>query len=137
MHEFGVAAESGTATFYLPNDVSHVSGSLQKAGHLGAASIEVRLAGIRDVFDIVGAQRIDLLKLDIEGAEYGLLGSEAFRSCAARIDRLCVEFHHRWPEFGSRATLDAVATLGRLGFGCAWRSMSTNEEFLFVRRAAP
>jgi FkbM family methyltransferase len=135
LHEYGVAAEPGTATFYLPNDSRHVSGSLQPARHLGATRIEVRLAGMRDVFDLVGAPRIDLLKIDIEGAEYGLLDSDAFRDSASRIDRLCVEFHHRWPEFGSRATLDAVAGLGRLGFRCAWRSKSTNEEFLFVRPA--
>ena len=135
LHQFGVSAESGQATFYLPNDETFVSGSLHKAGHLGARSLAVPLTGIREVFDIVGATRISLLKLDIEGSEYDLIGSDAFQECAGRIDLLCIEFHHRWPEFGVRATLAAVSTLRGLGFGCAWRSRSTNEEFLFVRRS--
>lgn len=134
LHELGVSAESGRAAFYLPNNTGFVSGSLHRAGHLGENRIEVALTGIRDVFGIVGSDRIHLLKLDIEGSEYDLLGSAAFRQCAERIDLLCVEFHHRWQEFGSDATLSAVATLKSLGYGCAWRSRSTNEEFLFVNR---
>lgn len=135
LHELGVSAQSGQATFYLPNNASFVSGSLHKAGHLGARSLQVPLAGIREVFDIVGAERIGLLKLDIEGSEYELIASDAFRDCAGRIGLLCIEFHHRWPEFGVRSTLSAVAALRAMGFRCAWRSRSTNEEFLFVNRA--
>jgi FkbM family methyltransferase len=132
LHELGVSAESGRATFYLPNDNDFVSGSLHRAEHLGERRIDVPLTGIRDIFGIVGTDRIDLLKLDIEGSEYALIGSEAFRQCAERIELLCVEFHHRWQEFGCDATLSAVATLKSLGYLCAWRSRSTNEEFLFV-----
>lgn len=137
LHEYGLGPTRGLATFYLPNNEEFVSGSLHQAGHLGASSIEVRLVGIRDVFDIVGANHIDLLKLDIEGSEYELLGAPSFRECASRIDMLCVEFHHRWPEFGCDATLGAVSALRSMGFRCAWRSRSSNEEFLFVRGDGP
>jgi FkbM family methyltransferase len=134
LHEFGVSAEAGRATFYLPNNTDFVSGSLHRAGHLGESRIDVPLTGIRDVFGIVGSDRINLLKLDIEGSEYDLISSAAFLQCAERIDLLCVEFHHRWQEFGCDATLSAVATLKSLGYRCAWRSRTTNEEFLFVNR---
>lgn len=132
LHELGVSAESGRATFYLPNNTDFVSGSLQRAGHLGESRIEVPLIGIRDIFGITGSERINLLKLDIEGSEYDLIDSAAFGQCAERIELLCVEFHHRWQEFGCDATLNAVATLKSLGYRCAWRSRTTNEEFLFV-----
>jgi FkbM family methyltransferase len=136
LHRYGVSANGGPATFFLPNNEEFVSGSLLRAGHVGARSIDVVLVGIDEVFDIVGASRIDLLKIDIEGAEYGLIGSEAFRRCAPRIDMLCVEFHHRWPEFGPDSTRRAVEELRATGFRCAWRSPYTNEEFLFLNRAA-
>lgn len=136
LHKYGVSAASRNATFYLPNNEHHVSGSLHHAGHLGTRSIDVDLVGIQEVFDIIGAPRIDLLKIDIEGAEYELIGSEAFRHCAPRIGMLCVEFHHRWREFGAERTLQAVAELKQAGFSCAWRSPYTNEEFLFLNRTA-
>jgi FkbM family methyltransferase len=133
VHEFGVAGASGRATFYLPNNPANVSGSLVKETHLGATAITVDLLSLAHVLERIAAARIDLLKLDIEGAEYELLASPDFAQCADRVELLCIEFHHRWPSYGPKATLDAVATLQRLGFRCAWRSGTTNEDFLFVK----
>ena len=133
LHEVGVAAQRGAAEFYLPNEKAHVSGSLAKADHVGATKIKVQLVSLGDVFELIGCERIDLLKLDIEGAEYPLLAGDDFRRWAPKIDSVCIEFHHRWQIFGQRSTTDAVATLNDLGFRCAWRSSLTNEEFLFVR----
>jgi len=135
LHEVGVAAQRGAAEFYLPNEKAHVSGSLARADHVGATKIQVQLVSLGDVFELIGCERIDLLKLDIEGAEYPLLASDDFRRWAPKINALCIEFHHRWQIFGQRSTADAVATLNDLGFRCAWRSSLTNEEFLFVRAA--
>lgn len=132
LHEFGVADKRGPAQFYLPNDDSHVSGSLVMESHVGQTRINVELLTMSDVFRVVGSSRIAILKLDIEGAEYDLIDSADFRDCASGIDMICVEFHHRWNGLGRKRTLDAVATLERLGFACAWQSRTTNEEFLFV-----
>ncbi len=132
LHEYGVAAQRGTATFYLPINEAHVSGSLIKESHVGNEQIQVQLICVSDIFEMVGAERISLLKLDIEGAEYDLLASPDFASCASRIDVICIEFHHRWKNYGPGATLAAVATLNSLGFRCAWRAAATNEEFLFL-----
>lgn len=136
LHEYGVAAQSGPAVFYLPNKEGHVSGSLVMGTHVGQTRIEVQLVTVADMFRMIGCSRITLLKLDIEGAEYELIASESFREYASRIDMICIEFHHRWNATGRKRTLDAVATLAALGFACAWRSRSTNEEFLFVNKQA-
>jgi FkbM family methyltransferase len=135
LHEVGVAAAHGRARFFLPNQAAHVSGSLTRAEHVGQREIEVDLIDMDQVFERVGRDCIDLLKIDIEGAEYPLLASESFRRRAARIGMICIEFHHRWSEFGRGATEDAVCKLEALGFRCAWASGTTNEEFLFVRAA--
>jgi FkbM family methyltransferase len=133
LHPVGVAAERGSATFYLPNNEEHVSGSLVSAEHLGLRSIKVELVTLGDVFERIGRPFIDLLKIDIEGAEYSLLASEDFALHSKDIGMLCVEFHHRWENYGSIATLNAVKRLSDLGFECAWRSPTSNEEYLFVR----
>ncbi len=135
LHEFGLAAQSGVADFYLPNDNTHVSGSLAKAEHVGSTKIQIQLVSLGDLFDRIGHDHIDLLKIDIEGAEYALLADTDFRNWARKISAICIEFHHRWQVFGPGSTAAAVATLNDLGFKCAWRSSLTNEEFLFVRTA--
>ena len=135
LHEVAVAAQRGSAEFYLPNEEAHVSGSLAQAGHVGARKIQVELISLADLFERIGTDQIDLLKLDIEGAEYPLIDCADFRRLAPRIGSLCIEFHHRWEIFGSRATRSAVQTLESLGLHCAWRSRTTNKEFLFVRDA--
>lgn len=132
MHPVGVAAKRGPADFYLPNEEAHVSGSLALAEHVGLKKLRVELISLGDVFEQVGCQRIDLLKLDIEGAEYDLLASDDFGRLASRIGIICVEFHHRWEIFGPGSTANAVKTLNKHGFRCAWRSPVSNEEFLFV-----
>lgn len=133
LHEFGIGVRTGTAKFFLPANEQHVSGSLIPENHLSRREIEVQLLSIGDIFRRLQCDRIDLLKLDVEGAEFEVIASPEFAAYAPRIGMLCVEFHHRWPSFGKRATDAAVATLQRLGFGCGWRATSTNEEFLFIR----
>ncbi len=134
VHPLAVAATAGTAHFHLPDNVAHVSGSLVQDAHNAQSSIQVRVVSIRDVFDIVGAGTIDLLKVDIEGSEFELISSEEFAGVAGRIKAFCVEFHHRWSRFGPESTRVAAARLGVLGFDCAWANAETNEEFLFVNR---
>lgn len=134
LHKFGVASRSGRASFYLPNNELHVSGSLTRSSHTGLHQIEVDLVMLDDVAALVGSERIDLLKLDIEGAEYELLMDESFARHATRIGILCIEFHHRWPSFGAQATEQVVKRLNELGFLCIWANGATNEEFTFVRR---
>lgn len=130
----GLGGRAGRSTFFLPTNVAHVSGSLTPELHLGGGRLEVDVVTIADVFAMVGCDHLDLLKLDIEGAEYDVIQSPTFRDRAGSISQLCVEFHHRWMNRGRRATEEAVATLDACGFVCVWSSRSTNEEFTFVRR---
>jgi FkbM family methyltransferase len=132
LHTIGVAGSNRTATFFLPNNPSHVSGSITKSDHVGDNRIEVRLIDLDEVFGIIGKDRIDLLKIDIEGAEYELLSSASFKNSAVKIHVICVEFHHRWNEFGPKATLGAVATMRLMGFECVWYARESNEEFTFI-----
>ena len=134
LHKLGVAGTSRSASFYLPNDSEHVSGSIIKAHHVGVSEIAVQLIDVDVLFELLGETTVDCLKLDIEGAEYELINSEPFRRHASSILILCIEFHHRWSEFGPTATMDAVALLRELGFDCVWRNQSSNEEFTFLNR---
>jgi len=135
LHRFGVADKSARATFYLPNNASNVSGSLARADHTGRNQIDVQLITLDEVRQRVGG-RIDVLKLDIEGAEYDLLQDDRFARHAPQIKIVCIEFHHRWPNFGRAVTERAVARLNALGFTCCWARTSSNEEFTFINSNA-
>jgi FkbM family methyltransferase len=133
LHEFGLSDRTHNAEFHLPSNEAHVSGSLISAEHLKGETLQVKLIDVAEMFRVLDTDRIDILKIDIEGSEYDVIGSEAFASHADRIGAVCLEFHHRWPEIGPQRTLDAVKTLNAHGFKCAWASKATNEEFTFVR----
>jgi FkbM family methyltransferase len=132
LHEYGLGTESREGTFYLPNNDEHVSGSLVQAAHNGRRSVQVRLVSLQDVFSLIDSQRIDLLKLDVEGTEYSLLADTQFAEQLAQVGILCIEFHHRWANFGRHATERAVRRLNEIGLSCVWVEGATNEEFTFV-----
>ena len=133
LHSYGMAKCSGSATFYLPNNTEHVSGSLVSAKHVGKQTIEVQILSLLDTMKLLEVDHIDLLKIDIEGTEYEIFQDSSFHNLAAKIGIICVEFHHRWPEFTRRATEDAVNKLSKYGYQCVWVNRQTNEEFTFIR----
>jgi FkbM family methyltransferase len=133
LHKCGLGGTSRTERFFLPNQASNVSGSIAQAEHLGAQEISVELLALGDLLKQIKAESISLLKIDIEGAEYEFIDSTEFEQLSSRIDVLCIEFHHRWPQFGASATRRAVKTLESAGFSCIWRATASNEEFTFVR----
>jgi FkbM family methyltransferase len=93
LHPVALAGTTGWTTFYEAPE--KISGSLFE-GHVnagGAHTYTVRSLSFGDLLASIGAPRIDLLKLDIEGAEYDVLagiGDETLQS----IGQIIVEFHH-------------------------------------------
>ena len=75
---------------------------------------------------------VDVLKLDIEGAEYEVLTQAARAGWLEPVSQLLVEFHHFLPGLHPRQTRDAIRMLQELGFEVAWVGR-TNHEYLFVR----
>ena len=134
LFELGVSASGGDGVLYLPNDPAHVSGSLYASQHLGRDKIQVKLIEIARVPETIGTTKIDLLKMDVEGAEFEVIDAPGFADTVANTGQICVEFHHRWERFGKDKTERAVRRLGELGFEIAWVS-SSNEEVLFVRKS--
>jgi hypothetical protein len=58
------------------------------------AVAECQVRRLPTIRELLGHDHIDLLKIDIEGAEYDAL--EDIVAESASIDQLVVEFHHRW-----------------------------------------
>jgi FkbM family methyltransferase len=90
-HPYGIAHFDGIATFHLPDNPDHVSGTLLPDGRHGGGKLEVPVKRLANIMAELGHQRLDILKLDIEGAEYAVL-EDVLRS-ELRIDQILVEFH--------------------------------------------
>ena len=76
--------------------------------------IEVPAYSLSSITAMLGHERIDLLKMDIEGAEYEVL--EGLLDSPVRPRQLLVEFHHRYVENGLTRTYDVIDRLREAGY---------------------
>jgi FkbM family methyltransferase len=98
-------------------------------------TIEVQARKLESLLPEIGAPRIDLLKMDIEGAEVMVLRSLPGATLRA-IGQITVEFHSA-PMFGfdlRRDVEEVIRSLRRHGFLCLDFSWS-RRDVLFVNRA--
>ena len=84
------------------------------------------------IMERLGHDHIDVLKMDIEGAEYGVIAD--LLSCNIRVDQLLVEFHHRWAEIGVNKTKQAVRELNERGYRI-FNVSHNGEEYSFLKMA--
>lgn len=91
---WGLWSHSTTLRFYAPKDDTHVSHSvlnLQRTAQYFTASVK----SIADVMEEFGHDHVDLVKIDIEGAEHAVLQSMLRHGIHPRI--VCVEFDQPMP----------------------------------------
>ncbi len=77
-------------------------------------AIEVPAYSLATISDKLGHEKIDLMKIDIEGAEYEVL--DGLLASSIKPTQLLVEFHHRFPGIGLQKTADIIARLRDDGY---------------------
>lgn len=128
-HPFGLADFDGTVRFRPPLNPANVSHTMLARPLTDEQAIDVPVRRLSTVMRQLGHGRIDLLKLDIEGAEYGVIDDLATTTIRPR--QLLVEFHHRFPGVGPRRTQYAIRLLRRLGYEM-FHASSEQMEFGFL-----
>ena len=131
VHPLGIASWDGEADFSPPADASHVSYSMVRSAS-ASARIVAPVRRLETIAGRLGHRSIDLLKMDIEGAEYDVIPDILASSLSVR--QLLVEFHHRWAGIGARATRVAVKALRAQGYRIA-RVSPSGCEFTFLGRS--
>jgi FkbM family methyltransferase len=86
----GLWSTDSTAEFFVPADPEHVSHSISNLQGTND-SITAKCRSLRSLMEELGHPRIDLLKLDVEGAEYEVLEPVFVGDLSCRV--LCVDFH--------------------------------------------
>ncbi len=131
MHEYGIADFDGTASFKPPENPDHVSHTLLDRPTTQDRAITVPVKRLCSIMKELEHKRIDILKLDVEGAEYAVI--DDIQRSNVRPGQILVEFHHRFPGVGIRKSNKAIAKLRRMGYGI-FSVSANNEEFCFVQR---
>jgi FkbM family methyltransferase len=117
----------------------HVSENPEATGLFEAGptttSVEVETISLTTLMRRLGLTRIDLLKLDIEGAEFDLIASTP-NQILQRISQITVEFHDFKPAFRSPELFEnARARLESIGFDWCNMAFRTHGDVLFLNRA--
>jgi len=138
----GARAESITTAALGARDgrgMLHVSENPEATGLFdgGSAttSVEVETISLATLMQRLGITKIDILKLDIEGAEFDLIASTPDQ-ILQRINQITVEFHDFKPAFRGRGLFEnARARLQSKGFDCCNMAFRTHGDVLFLNRA--
>jgi FkbM family methyltransferase len=129
-HDAGIAGHDGEESFYLPPRENCVSHSMIQAPQYGRASLRLPVIRLSTAMRLQEHSRIDVLKMDIEGAEYAVI-EEIVRE-KIPVAQLVVEFHHRLSSVGTNKTRKALAQLESYGMRISY-VCPRREVFTFVQ----
>ena len=128
----GIWSESGIKRFYAPTNSNYVSHSIINIQHMNEY-FEAECITIKEMMRQLGHNKLDILKLDIEGAEYEVIDS--ILNDDIKIKILCVEFDnlHR-PQNSNFLNIGEkyIAKLIKAGFKPIFRSWT---DFTFINES--
>jgi FkbM family methyltransferase len=106
---WGVGDRDEIVTFYGPRHGAPGSLSAANLGG-GAAVVEAQMLRLSEIARRIGAPRIDLLKIDIEGSEYGVIDEVAAGSVT--VDQFLVEFDQPMPPWRTERAVERLLGAG-------------------------
>ncbi len=124
------AAESGTVPFHIATDSIHSSMYRPSAV---VNVIDVRALSLPDLFALVGVTPLDLVKIDIEGAEIDMINS-CPPSILQQIRQLSVEFHDHNGITPASEVSSTLARLHKLGFFSVRMSRQGHHDTWLINR---
>ena len=131
MYNYGIASFDGNVSFNPPENSDHVSHTILDRPSTKTKAISVPVKKLSTIMYELGHAHIDILKMDVEGAEYDVI-KDIYKS-DIRPEQVLVEFHHRFPGVGITKTKEAVDCIKSMGYQL-FSVSATNEEYCFIRR---
>ena len=113
VHDYGFASFDGTALFHPPKNPNHISHTILERPQTSQGAFEVQLRRIATIAADLGHTKIDVLKMDIEGAEYDVL--DDLEKSDIVVDQMLIEFHHQFESIPFSRTQAAVKQIERMG----------------------
>lgn len=111
----GIGKKTETAIFNLPKNEAYVSGSLYEHAFVDThKAVEVQLRSFEDIAEKLQHPVIDVLKMDIEGAEYDVIDN--ILAAEVQIRQILLEIHERFFEDGKSKTEKLLQKLRSKGY---------------------
>jgi FkbM family methyltransferase len=132
VHGLAIGSYDGRARFHPPRNPNHVSHSLLERGNV-ADAFEVEVVKVSTMMQRLGHDHLDILKLDIEGAEYEVI--EQLVQERVMIRQLLVEYHHQFDSIAVARTLKSIKLLRSTGW-LVFHVADSGREISFLHRSA-
>lgn len=123
---WGLGNKDGTAFFERPK-----AGNVSYKFSLKTCEDRFEILTLKSIVERLGHKRVDLVKMDIEGFEYGVIKNIAKMNKRYLPKQLLIEFHHRFSEFSKNDTVKAVTLLRKKGYQLF--NVSWSQEYSFIR----
>ncbi len=127
-YNIGLSNSNILEKFYLPSNPSFVSHSSRPTSE-NSSYIEVPMKNLSSIMESLNHQKIDVLKMDIEGFEFKVINNW---KTPPNTQQLLVEFHHGMYGFKVEDTINAIKHLNSLGFYIFFISNS-GYEYSFIK----
>jgi FkbM family methyltransferase len=115
-YPFGLSDYDGTLEFFPAQNEQAVSYTELKlnSGQNLQQPIALRVCRLLTICNMLGHDKIEILKMDIEGSEYRAI-PDVLQS-GIHISQILIEFHHRFKEVGIAKTLEVIEILNGYGY---------------------
>lgn len=130
-YQYGLSDRDGMADFYLPKNKDYVSSS--EVLHQGVDEnnlVKVPMKTLRNIMKELECNKIDILKLDIEGTEFKII--DDLLNEADKITQICLELHYFYFKDKKRKLYEFIEKLNSKGFVLCAKS-DTMEVFTFCK----
>ena len=127
-------ATDGVLTLFMSDDAEAHTVVVPSASEAPGRSESVEAICYQTILRRAGVSAVDLMKLDIEGAEWKFLGAMNDEDLAA-IAQITVEFHDFVPSLRDYVETDSIRLrLARIGFVCVTDTRRGTYNTLFLNR---
>jgi FkbM family methyltransferase len=133
MHGFGLAGYDGNVPFYPTKDPIKVSHTILRGLSPREKAITVPVKKLSSIMNELGHNRIDVLKMDIVGAEYDVI--DDIEKSGMRPHQILIKFRHRFPGVGIKKSKEAIDKIRGMGYHLFSISRS-NKKLGFIKKSS-
>jgi FkbM family methyltransferase len=114
--------------FSAPGDSEEGSFRVRRDADIQTSVVQFACKSISTIMKELGHKHIDILKIDIEGFEYGVIEDVIENNLDVR--QICVEFHHFYKEIPKFKTQDSIKLLKQNGYQILHKEM---QDYTFIK----
>lgn len=128
-----IASYDGTLRLWQPSRKGRVSASFAEGKNTSKEYFDAPALRFSSILKKINHNRINVLKMDIEGAEYSVIKDIIASKMLVCVDQLLLEFHHHFSSFSPADTKEIIKMLANEGFFPVWVS-EIGHEVVFIRK---